>query len=58
MELMGYSDFTMMRRYAYLTPEHKRKSVNNLPEWGICKVHDGPQRYEHGDAKREIGTGL
>ena len=58
MELLGHSDFTMMRRYAHLTPEHKRKAINSLPEWGICKVEDGPQGCEHDDYKREIETGL
>ena len=33
MELMGHSDFSMMKRYAHLTPEHKRKAINSLPEW-------------------------
>ena len=33
MEIMGHSDHRMMRRYAHLTPEHKRKVVNSLPEW-------------------------
>jgi integrase len=58
MELLGHSDFIMMKRYAHLTPEHKRRAINSLPEWGICKVKDGPQRYEHDDSKREIENGL
>jgi integrase len=33
MEIMGHSDFTMMRRYAHLTPEHKRKAIEMLPAW-------------------------
>lgn len=33
MELLGHSDFTMMRRYAHLTQEHKRKAVEMLPTW-------------------------
>lgn len=33
MEIMGHSDHRMMRRYAHLTPEHKRKAVNSLPAW-------------------------
>jgi integrase len=33
MEIMGHSDHRMMRRYAHLTPEHKRKAVNSLPKW-------------------------
>ncbi|MEW6720824.1 MAG: tyrosine-type recombinase/integrase [Thermodesulfobacteriota bacterium] len=33
MELLGHSDFTMMKRYAHLTPEHKRKAVEMLPSW-------------------------
>jgi hypothetical protein len=33
MELLGHSDFTMMRRYAHLTPEHKRKAIETLPDW-------------------------
>jgi hypothetical protein len=31
--IMGHSDPKMMRRYAHLTPEHKRKAINALPEW-------------------------
>ena len=34
MEIMGHSDHRMMRRYAHLTPEHKRKAIEMLPEWG------------------------
>jgi hypothetical protein len=30
---MGHSDPKMMRRYAHLAPEHKRKAINALPEW-------------------------
>jgi len=33
MEIMEHSDHRMTRRYAHLTPEHKRKAVNSLPEW-------------------------
>lgn len=33
MDIMGHSDHRMMRRCAHLTPEHKRKAVNSLPEW-------------------------
>jgi hypothetical protein len=28
----------MMRRYAHLTPEHKKKAVNSLPKWQTEKV--------------------
>jgi len=38
MEIMGHSDHRMMRRYAHLTPEHKRKTINSLPEWQSEKV--------------------
>jgi len=37
MEIMGHSDHRMMRRYAHLTPEHKRKAVNSLPKWKVCQ---------------------
>jgi hypothetical protein len=33
MEIMGHSDFTMMKRYAYLTPEQKQKTIEMLPDW-------------------------
>ncbi len=33
MELLGHSDMKMMKRYAHLSPEHKRKAVEALPEW-------------------------
>ena len=33
MDIMGHSDHRMMKRYAHLTPEHKRKAVNSLPTW-------------------------
>jgi integrase len=33
MELLGHSDFSMMKRYAHLTPEHKRKAIEMLPKW-------------------------
>jgi integrase len=33
MEIMGHSDHRMMRRYAHLTPEHKRKAIEMLPAW-------------------------
>jgi len=33
MAIMGHSDPKMMWRYAHLTPEHKRKAINALPEW-------------------------
>jgi integrase len=33
MEILGHSDFAMMKRYAHLTPEHKRKAIGTLLEW-------------------------
>ncbi len=33
MELLGHSDYSMMKRYAHLTPEHKRAAIARLPEW-------------------------
>ena len=38
MEIMGHSDHRMMRRYAHLTPEHKRKAVNSLPRWNTDSI--------------------
>jgi integrase len=38
MAIMGHSDSKMMRRYAHLTPEHKRKAINSLPEWNSEKL--------------------
>ena len=32
-DIMERPYFKGMRRYAHLTPEHKRKAVNFLPEW-------------------------
>ena len=40
MEIMGHSDFTMMKRYAHLTPEHKRKAIEMLPEWKAGSTGD------------------
>jgi len=33
MEIMGHSDFKMMKRYAHLSPAHKRKAIEMLPAW-------------------------
>jgi len=41
MELLGHSDFTMMKRYAHLTPEHKRKAVEMLPDWNSGNILGG-----------------
>ena len=41
MEIMGHSDHRMMRRYAHLTPEHKRKAVNSLPAWQKSVTNSG-----------------
>ena len=35
MAIMGHSDPKMMRRYAHLTPEHKRAAIARLPNWGV-----------------------
>lgn len=40
MEIMGHSDFKMMKRYAHLTPEHKRKAIEMLPAWKAEKDGD------------------
>ena len=44
MEIMGHSDFTMMKRYAHLTPAHKRKVLALFPGWTVeSKWHNnGP----------------
>ena len=34
MDIMGHSDFKMMKRYAHLSPEHKRKAIERLSNWG------------------------
>jgi integrase len=33
MEILGHSDHKMMRRYAHLTPQHKRDAIGRLPGW-------------------------
>lgn len=33
MEILGHSDHKMMRRYAHLTPQHKREAISRLPGW-------------------------
>jgi len=32
-ELLGHKTAAMTERYAHLTPEHKRKAVECLPDW-------------------------
>jgi integrase len=43
MDIMGHSDHRMIRRYAHLTPEHKRKAINSLPVWhkSVTYLGDG-----------------
>jgi integrase len=41
MEILGHSDMKMMQRYAHLSPEHKRKAIDLLPEWAAEKT--GPK---------------
>ena len=33
-EILGHKTATMTERYSHLTPEHKRKAVEMLPDWG------------------------
>ena len=40
MEIMGHSDFTMMKRYAHLSPQHKRKAIEMLPDWSAKNSSD------------------
>lgn len=42
MDIMGHSDFAMMKRYAHLTPEHKRKAIGRNPDWGTAE-NSGPK---------------
>jgi len=55
MEIMGHSDHRMMKRYAHLTPEHKRKAINSLPEWKSQEVGQKLVRNS-GSAKNEFGS--
>ena len=32
-EVLGHKTAAMTERYAHLTPEHKRKAVECLPDW-------------------------
>lgn len=32
-EILGHKSMAMTERYAHLSPEHKRKAVNLLPDW-------------------------
>jgi integrase len=32
-DILGHRSITMTERYSHLTPEHKRKAVNLLPDW-------------------------
>jgi len=34
MGLLGHFDYSMMRRYAHLSPEHNRKAIEMLPALG------------------------
>ena len=33
MDIMGHSDFAMMKRYAHLSPQHKRTAIERLSQW-------------------------
>jgi integrase len=50
MDIMGHSDHRMIRRYAHLTPEHKRKAVNALPAW---KAEKGGQNLVRNSGLQE-----
>ena len=52
MAIMGHSDPKMMRRYAHLTPEHKRKAINSLPEWN--SVRDGQKLVRNSDSVENV----
>jgi integrase len=51
-EILGHSDFTMMRQYAYLTPEHKRASIERLPKWNGNNRWHKSGTSEEGNEKR------
>lgn len=58
-EILGHKTATMTERYSHLTPEHKNKAVNMLPDWenaGACgsKVAQGAIS---GGGKRKRATG-
>jgi len=40
MEILGHSDFNMMKRYAHLSPEHKRKAIQRCTQW---EIENGPK---------------
>ncbi|GAB4371897.1 MAG: site-specific integrase [Deltaproteobacteria bacterium] len=37
-EILGHKAATMTERYSHLTPEHKRKAVEMLPDWEGAKI--------------------
>jgi len=39
-EILGHKTATMTERYSHLTPEHKRKAVELLPDW---EENDSPK---------------
>ena len=34
-EILGHKSMAMTERYAHLSPEHKRKAINLLPDWSV-----------------------
>jgi integrase len=39
-EILGHKTSTMTERYSHLTPEHKRKAVEMLPDWESAETGD------------------
>lgn len=35
-EILGHKTSSMTERYAHLSPEHKQKAVESLPDWGAA----------------------
>jgi integrase len=53
MEILGHSDHKMMRRYAYLTPQHKREALARLPGWGSKKTWHKSGTSQREEEKRD-----
>lgn len=52
MEILGHSDHKMMRRYAHLTPQHKREAISRLPGWTSGNTCDKSVTSSAGEGKR------
>jgi len=58
MEILGHSDHTMMKRYAHLSPEHKKTAINTLPDWSEEKDGQNLVRNpEEGKTEKLVSSG-